>query len=66
MQSLSLVMSEWAWSGSREQFLHCGLRKFRTSRRYTGDTHNSSVVGLYSAIAELLVLWWEHRIEPFT
>jgi len=22
----------WAWSGSREQFLHCGLRKFRHSK----------------------------------
>jgi len=37
MRSLSLVMSElvflkWAWSGSREQFLHCGLRKFRHSK----------------------------------
>ena len=35
MRSLSLVMSvflKWAWSGSREQFLHCGLRKFRHSK----------------------------------
>ena len=32
MWSLSLVMSEWAWSWSREQFLHCGLRKFRHSK----------------------------------
>jgi len=36
MWSLSLVLSEcslrWAWSGSREQFLHCGLRKFRQSK----------------------------------
>ena len=32
MWSLSLAMSEWAWSGSREQFLHCGLRKFRYSK----------------------------------
>jgi len=32
MWSLSLVMSEWAWSGLREQFLHCGLRKFRHSK----------------------------------
>jgi len=38
--SLSLVMSvslwwvfpKWAWSGSREQLLHCGLRKFRHSK----------------------------------
>ena len=32
MWSLSFLMSEcmfatWAWSGSREQFLHCGLKK---------------------------------------
>ena len=32
-----------AWSGSREQFLHCGLRKFRHSKSSvycTGDIHN--------------------------
>jgi len=33
---ISLVMREcsvkWAWSGSREQFLHCGLRKFWHSK----------------------------------
>jgi len=29
---LSLVMSKWAWSVSREQFLHCGLRKFHLSK----------------------------------
>jgi len=26
------VFPQWAWSGSREQFLHCGLRKFRHSK----------------------------------
>jgi len=26
------VFLKWAWSGSREQFLHCGLRKFRHSK----------------------------------
>jgi len=26
------VFPKWAWSGSREQFLHCGLRKFRYSK----------------------------------
>jgi len=26
------VFPKWAWSGSREQFLHCGLRKFRHSK----------------------------------
>jgi len=33
MRSLSLVISECSLrSGSREQFLHCGLRKFRHSK----------------------------------
>jgi len=43
------VFPEWAWSGSREQFLHCGLRKFRHSKSsvYAGDIHNSTVVGLF-------------------
>ena len=26
------VLSKWVWSGSREQFIHCGLRKFRHSK----------------------------------
>ena len=26
------VFPKWAWSGSRQQFLHCGLRKFRHSK----------------------------------
>ena len=26
------MFPKWAWSGSREQFLHCGLRKFRESK----------------------------------
>jgi len=26
------VLPKWAWSGSREQFLHCELRKFRHSK----------------------------------
>jgi len=26
------VLPKWAWSGSREQFLHCQLRKFRHSK----------------------------------
>jgi len=28
------VLPKWAWSGSREQFLHCGLRKFRHSKSW--------------------------------
>ena len=26
------MLPKWAWSGSREQFLHCGLRKFCHSK----------------------------------
>ena len=26
------MLPKWAWSGSREQFLHCGLGKFRHSK----------------------------------
>ena len=26
------MLPKWAWSGSPEQFLHCGLRKFRHSK----------------------------------
>ena len=26
------LLPKWPWSGSREQFLHCGLRKFRHSK----------------------------------
>ena len=33
------MLPKWAWSGSREQFLQCGLRKFRHSK--------SSVYRLY-------------------
>jgi len=36
------VLPKWAWSGSREQFLHCGLRKFRHSK--------SSVYGWYTQL----------------
>jgi len=34
---------KWAWSGSREQFLHCGLRKnFATaSRRFVYDAYRT-------------------------
>jgi len=52
MQSLSLVMSERCLSGpgqgTCEQFLLVELENFATaSRRYTGDIHNSTVVGLF-------------------
>ena len=29
--------SQWAWSGSRKQFLHCGLRKFRHNKSSDDD-----------------------------
>jgi len=48
------VLPKWAWSGSCEQFLHCGLRKFRYSmssvyrwytqldrRRFVYDTYKT-------------------------
>jgi len=42
------MFPKWAWSGSREQFLHCDLENFAAaSRRYTCDIQNSSVVGLF-------------------
>ena len=53
MQSLSLVMSECFLSGRAGQghvsnFYIVDLENFATaSRRYTGDIHNSTVVGLF-------------------
>ena len=42
------MFPKWEWSGSREQFLHVDLENFATARsRYTGDIHNSTVVGLF-------------------
>ena len=52
MQSLSLVLSE-CFLGGRSQghvsnFYIVDLENFATAgRRYTGDIHNSSVVGLF-------------------
>ena len=51
MQSLSLVMSECFLSGRGQghesNFYTVDLENFATaSRRYTGDIHNSTVVGL--------------------
>ena len=52
MRSLSLVMSECSLSG-RDQghlsnFYIVDLENFATARRrYTGDIHNSTVVGLF-------------------
>jgi len=52
MRSLSLVMSECFLSGRGQgnvsNFYIVDLENFATaSRRYTGDIHNSSVVGLF-------------------
>jgi len=52
MCSLSLVMSECSLSGHGQDhvsnFYIVDLENFATaSRRYTGDIHNSTVVGLF-------------------
>ena len=52
MQSLSLVMSECSLSGCGQghvsNFYNVDLENFATAtRRYTGDIHNSTVVGLF-------------------
>jgi len=52
MRSLSLVMSECSLSrrgqGHVSNFYIVDLENFATaSRRYTGDIHNSTVVGLF-------------------
>ena len=52
MRNLSLVMSECSLSGRGQghmsNFYIVNLENFDTaSRRYTGDIHNSSVVGLF-------------------
>jgi len=52
MQSLSLVISECFLSGRGQghvgNFYIVDLENFATaSRRYTGDIHNSTVVGLF-------------------
>ena len=55
MQSLSLVTSECFLSGSSQghvsSFYIVDLEKFATaSHRYTGDIHNSTVVGLFMTL----------------
>jgi len=49
IRSLSLVMSECSISGCGRGYVSIvDLEKFATaSRRYTGDIHNTSVVGLF-------------------
>jgi len=53
MRSLSLVMSECSLSGRGQgqvsNFYIVDLKNFPTaSRRYTGDIHNSTVIGLFT------------------
>jgi len=55
MQSLSLVMSECFLSGHGQghvsKFYIVDLENFATAcRRYTGDIHNSTVVGLFMTL----------------
>jgi len=45
---------KWAWSGSREQFLHCGLRKFRHSK-------SSGLQVIYTTRPSAVCLWhWDN------
>jgi len=41
------VFPKWAWSGSREQFLHCGLRKFRHRKSSVYRWHPQLVCGQF-------------------
>ena len=61
MRSLSLVMSECSLSGRGQghasNFYIVDFKKFATaSRRYTGDIHDSTVVGLFMTHCLLLNL----------
>jgi len=63
MRSLSLLMSacvlyKWAWSGSREQFLHCRLRKFRHGK--------SSVYGWYTQLDRSRFVYDTHKTMKAT
>ena len=77
MRSVSLVMSDWcdewvfpkwAWSGSREQFLHCGLRKFCHSkssvyRWYTQLNRRRFVYDIYVTMkATRMHMFITHRL----
>ena len=70
MQSLSLVMSECFVSGRGQghvsNFCIVDLENFATaSRRYTGDIHNSTVVGLFMSLetmaADSIASWLSAR-----
>jgi len=67
MQSLSPVMSECFLSGGGQghvsNFYIVDLENFATaSRRYTGDIHNSTVVGLFDTLPPTKPPTSYHRI----
>ena len=76
MQSLSLVMSECFLSGRGQghvsNFYIVNLENSTVSRRYTGDIHKSSVVGLFMTHClqlnlqlHTIGLVWTCRISSF-
>ena len=67
MRSLSLVMSECSLSGRGQghvsNFYIVDLENFATvSPRYTGDIHNSTVVGLFTTP----IRQWKQHLNPPT
>jgi len=63
------VFPKWAWSGSSEQFLHCGLRKFRHSkssvyRWYTQLDHRRFVYDTYKTVKWLERVSWLSAHRP--
>jgi len=56
------VFPKWAWSGSHEQFLHCGLRKFRNSKSSVYRWYTQlDIVGLFmTPIRQWRRLGWVH------
>ena len=60
------MFPKWAWSGSREQFLQCGLRKFRHSkssvyRWYTQLDHRRFVYDTFKTMkATRMCHGWVH------
>ena len=71
MRSLSLVMSECSLSGRGQghmsNFYTVDLENFATaSRRYTGDIHNSTVVGLFMTPIRMKATRMRHdRVHMF-
>ena len=71
MRSLSLVMGECSLSGRGQghvsNFYIVDLENFATaSRRYTGDIHNSPVVGLFmTPIGQWKRHGWVHMFRAY-